>query len=106
MAKLDEDFIYQVYSVVEEIPEGTVATYKQIAELIDNPKNARLVGKALSYADLYGDYPCHRIVNSQGKLASSFHNQQYLLEVEGVKFKENGYVDLKNYQWKIKKDEM
>ncbi len=30
----DEDLIYQILSVVEEIPEGKVASYGQIAELI------------------------------------------------------------------------
>ena len=31
---LDEDLIYEILSVVEEIPEGCVATYGQIARLI------------------------------------------------------------------------
>ena len=44
---LDEDLIYEILSVVEEIPEGKVATYGQIARLIGREKNARLVGKVL-----------------------------------------------------------
>ena len=31
---LDEDLIYEILSVVEEIPEGKVASYGQIARLI------------------------------------------------------------------------
>ena len=53
--------IHQV--VVEEIPEGKVASYGQIAELIGKDKNARLVGKVLGMAEYYGDYPCHRAQN-------------------------------------------
>jgi|GEM_PF-4806347 len=30
---LDEDLVYEILSVVEEIPEGNVATYGQIAGL-------------------------------------------------------------------------
>lgn len=45
---LDEDLVYEILSVVEEIPEGNVATYGQIARLIGRPKNSRLVGKVLS----------------------------------------------------------
>ena len=45
--QLDEDLLYEILSVVEEIPEGCVATYGQIARLIGREKNARLVGKAL-----------------------------------------------------------
>ena len=37
----DEDLIYQVLSVVGEIPPGRVATYGQIARLIGREKNAR-----------------------------------------------------------------
>lgn len=37
-AILKEDLIYQILSVVEEIPEGHVATYGQIARLIGRRK--------------------------------------------------------------------
>ena len=45
---LDKDLLYEILSVVEEIPEGCVATYGQIARLIGREKNARLVGRVLS----------------------------------------------------------
>lgn len=54
---LDDRLIYEILSVVEEIPEGKVASYGQIANLIGREKNARLVGKVLSKAELYGSYP-------------------------------------------------
>lgn len=63
--KLDEDLIYEILSAVGEIPYGRVATYGQIARLIGRDKNARLVGRVLSRAEYYGDYPCHRVVNHQ-----------------------------------------
>ena len=56
---LDEGLIYEILSVVEEIPQGCVATYGQIAGLIGREKNSRLVGKVLSMAEYYGDYPCY-----------------------------------------------
>ncbi len=101
MAKLDESLLYQIYAIVEEIPEGKVATYGQIAKLSGHDKNARLVGKALSLADYYGDFPCHRVVNHQGRLAPNFTNQRELLEKEKVIFKENGCVNLKKSGIKI-----
>ena len=51
---LDEDLIYEILSVVEEIPAGKVASYGQIARLIGWDKNSRLVGKVLSMAEFYG----------------------------------------------------
>lgn len=96
---LDESLIYEILSVVEEIPEGRVASYGQIAQLIGRDRNSRLVGKVLSMAEYYGKYPCHRVVNHAGRLAPHFLNQRELLLDEGVEFKENGCVDMKKYQW-------
>ena len=85
---LDEDLIYEILSVVEEIPEGCVATYGQIARLIGREKNSRLVGKVLSMAEYYGQYPCHRVVNHAGRPAPGWREQEELLR-----------GDLKKYQW-------
>ena len=98
-AVLSEELIYEILSVVEEIPEGKVASYGQIAEMIGRKKNSRLVGKVLSMSEFYGEYPCHRVVNHAGRLAPFFHEQRGLLMREGVKFKENGYVDMKSCKW-------
>lgn len=96
---LDESLIYEILSVVDEIPEGNVATYGQIARLIGREKNSRLVGKVLSMSEYYGKYPCHRVVNHAGRLAPGWHEQKYLLQDEGVILKKENYVDLKKYQW-------
>lgn len=96
---LDESLIYEILSVVAEIPQGNVATYGQIAGLIDREKNARLVGKVLSMAEYYGSYPCHRVVNHAGRLAPGWHEQRQFLLDEGVPFKDEYHVNLRNCQW-------
>lgn len=96
---LDDQLIYEILSVVEEIPKGKVATYGQIAKLIGRDKNSRLVGKVLSEAGLYGDFPCHRVVNHKGRLAPGWSEQQLLLEQENVEFKPDGCVNMKLFQW-------
>ena len=96
---MDEKLIYEILSVVEEIPPGKVASYGQIARLIGRDNNARLVGKVLSQADGYGDYPCHRVVNHAGRLAPHFWEQRDLLLAEKVKFKDDTHVDMKLCQW-------
>ncbi|MBS5113055.1 MAG: MGMT family protein [Coprobacillus cateniformis] len=101
MSALNEEFLYQVFAIVEEIPQGFVATYGQIARLSGHDKNARLVGKALSLSEYFGKYPCHRVVNSQGRCAPGWLEQRTLLLQEGITFKDNGCVDLKKHQWKI-----
>ena len=97
---LNPEIIKSVLALVDEIPAGRVATYGQIARFIGRPKNARLVGKILSQAEIYGGkHPCHRVVNAAGRLAPGWEDQKHLLWAEGVDLKANGCVDLKHYQW-------
>ena len=96
---LNTDLIYEVLSVVDEIPEGRVATYGQIARLTGRDRNARLVGRILGMSEFYGNYPCHRVVNHAGRTAPGFRDQRRLLEAEGVAFRANGCVDLENFRW-------
>lgn len=99
MSRLDDDFIFQVLAVVDEIPEGMVATYGMVAKLSGKEKNARLVGRALANSSNYGEYPCHRVVNANGRLVPGWFQQKELLLREGVTFNSNGCVNLKEYLW-------
>ena len=96
---LQEHLIYEILAVVEEIPEGQVATYGQIARLIGREKNSRLVGKVLSMSQYYGKYPCHRVVNHTGRLAPGWPEQRALLENEGVPMQDEYHVCLQKCQW-------
>ena len=96
---MDDRLVYEILSVVEEIPMGKVASYGQIAKLVGRDKNARLVGKILRESELYGDFPCHRVVNHSGRLAPGWPEQRALLEDEAVEFKADGHVDMKRFQW-------
>lgn len=97
-----EAFFFNIYAIVNEIPSGFVASYQLLAQLSNHPKNSRLVGTALRCSSQYGDYPCHRVVHSDGSLVANWDEQKVLLIQEGVKFKDNGKVDMKACIWKIK----
>ena len=96
---LNDRLVYEILSVVSEIPVGRVASYGQIARLIGREKNARLVGKVLSQSELYGDYPCHRVVNHAGRLVPGWQEQRALLEAENVTIGPDDHVDMKKFQW-------
>ena len=98
--KLNHAFIDEVLAIANKIPYGRVTTYGNIAKLIGCDKNSRLVGKILGLSGTFGDYPCHRVVNSAGKLVNGWKEQRTLLIREGITFKTNGNVDLNKHLWK------
>ena len=55
----------------------------------------------MKQAGMYGDFPCHRVVNSKGRLTPGWEEQADLLEREGVTMKDAWHVDLKKHQWKV-----
>lgn len=99
--KFDES----IYQTVRLIPRGNVATYGQIALMSGHKGAARAVGNALHVNPYFGDVPCHRVVNAQGRLAPSFafggaDAQKRMLESEGVDVSDDNKVNLEKYQWR------
>lgn len=99
-------FQESVYRFLLTIPHGQVVTYRQIAILLDHPNAARAVGNALHRNPDGDTYPCYKVVDSNGQLASNFafggqDVQRQLLESEGIIVK-NGRVDLSKYQFQPK----
>ncbi len=97
-------FYQKVYEIVRRVPKGCVASYGQIARMAGSPRASRAVGYALHVNPMPGVIPCHRIVNREGRLAPAFafggtDAQRKLLEAEGVKVDEEGYVDIEKYCW-------
>lgn len=86
-----------VLALVRRIPRGHVATYGQLARLLGKPRHSRLVGRILGQSG--EGAPCHRVVDSTGRLAEAFHEQAARLTAEGVAIK-NGRVSLRDYGWK------
>ena len=80
-------FFILSYSVVAAIPEGCVVTYGQIASLVGRPQCSRMVGQAMHNVPEELHLPCHRVVNSRGRLVPGWTEQRVLLENEGVRFK-------------------
>ena len=86
-SNLSETFCNEVYSVVREIPAGSVVTYGDIAALLEMPQYSRMVGRALKQVPI-------------GRLVPGWDEQRQLLSDEGVSFRKNGCVDLKLHRWK------
>ena len=100
-----------VWDTVRKIPHGQVATYGQIAGLIQPPGGvkeqtykafgARWVGGAMAACP--PDVPWQRVINAQGKISQrrgdGHIRQRQLLEAEGLVFDERERINLKQYGW-------
>lgn len=92
------NFNERCYTVLKKVPKGKVTTYKEIAKAL-NSVAYRAVGTAMNKNPYAPKVPCHRVINSNGKIggfASGTKNKIILLKKEGIKIKDNK-VDLKKY---------
>lgn len=94
----------KVYIIIRQIPAGKVATYGQIAGIVDGC-TARMVGYALAaLSPNSNDVPWQRVINSQGKISPRSGGidsalQRQFLEAEGVIFDHKNRVDLDKFGW-------
>ena len=91
------NFNQRVYNLCKKIPKGRVSTYKLIATKLKT--NAyRAVGNALNKNPYAPVVPCHRVVNSDGRVggfAKGTKAKIRMLEKERIKIKKNKIVDFK-----------
>jgi len=96
--------LYQrIYAVVHHIPPQQVATYGQIARIVGGC-TPRAVGYAMAALPCDTDVPWHRVINSQGRISprrsgEGGAKQRQLLEGEGIRFDQQGRVDLNMVGW-------
>lgn len=94
-----EDLKQAVYEIVAAIPKGMVSSYGEVARLSGYPGYQRMVGRILRDVPDELGLPCHRVLNSQGRLVPGWNQQVSLLYDEGIMLKPNGYVDMKRFSW-------
>lgn len=100
----EADINHRIWQVVATIPHGTVATYGDIASSAGLGRAARRVGLALRRLPEASLIPWHRVINSQGRLSLPTgsleqQTQRIRLETEGIMFRKNNSIDLKQYGW-------
>ncbi|MBX3259471.1 MAG: MGMT family protein [Labilithrix sp.] len=92
----------RVWAIVKRIPRGRVATYGQLAEMIEHRLSPVGIGWAIRAAG-EGSIPWHRVINSKGTISTDGEHpglQRAMLESEGVVFDAEGRVDLETARWR------
>lgn len=62
------DFQLKVWETLLKIPMGRLSSYHNIAEQIGSPKASRAVGTAIGSNPVAFLIPCHRVIQSSGKI--------------------------------------
>ncbi len=78
-------FQKKVWRALSKIPFGKTASYKDVAEMIGNPKACRAVGTANGKNPLCIVVPCHRVISNDGSLGGytgGLSKKRYLLSLE------------------------
>jgi methylated-DNA-[protein]-cysteine S-methyltransferase len=90
------DFVKRTLAMCRQIPRGSVISYGGLATAVGSPRAARAVGSAMAANPVALIIPCHRVVQSGGRLGGFGGGGQAmkrrLLEWEGVAFDRCGRV--------------
>jgi len=86
------------------IPKGKVASYGQIAAMVDSPRAALQVGYILHDSGDDGVTPWWRVINSKGYISTKCEEhtknmQKELLESEGVEVNRDMRVDMEIFRF-------
>ncbi len=100
-----DEFSDRVYWLVDQIPEGAVATYGQIAFYAGSYGAARAVGTLMRNSLGNGvEVPWQRVINASGGISfkgdvNRAERQRDLLRREGIEFRGEWTFDLDAFQW-------
>ena len=92
----------RIYEVVEQVPSGRVTTYGDVAAVVGDNCDARVVGEALAEVKNPA-VPWQRVINAKGMISlrgATAVEQRKRLEAEGVIFDQRGRVNLKRFGWR------
>lgn len=96
-------FSEKCYNILKKVPRGKITTYKLIAEAL-NTRAYRVVGTAMKNNPYAPKVPCHRVINSNGKIgkfASGINKKISLLKKEGIPIKNNKIPNMKRYLYRF-----
>nr|WP_068893294.1 methylated-DNA--[protein]-cysteine S-methyltransferase [Pedobacter panaciterrae] len=79
------DFAQAVWKTLQEIPYGKTCSYKEQAEMMNNPKAIRAIASTNGRNRLAIIVPCHRVIGSDGNMtgyAAGIDKKKWLLKFE------------------------
>ncbi|MCL5729987.1 MAG: MGMT family protein [Candidatus Pacearchaeota archaeon] len=96
-------FYQKVYSLLRKVPRGRITTYRDLAHAAHS-KAYRAVGTAMNKNPYAPEVPCHRVINSDGRVggyASGTKKKIEMLKREGIPIKNGKVVNFEKYLHKF-----
>ena len=104
------DRMHRIWDTICDIPQGSVASYGQIAEIAGIPRGARQVGYALRHLPDNHAVPWHRVLQVSGKIAFEKDSRAYKEQSKRLMMEDvtviAGRVDMHKYRWQPDLDEL
>ena len=95
---MEKSFNQKCYDILRQVPEGYVTTYRDIAHKL-NCRAYRAVGNVMNKnPEIYGRTPCHRVVNSDGRVGGFRDDTKVKIDMltsEGIEIENNKIKNLK-----------
>jgi len=89
----------KIYKKLLEVPKGKITTYGELAKAVGLKNGQRAVGKIMNKNPYPVIIPCHRVINSNGKIGGYAYGQEIksnMLSKEGIKIQNGKILDLEN----------
>ena len=93
-----------VYKKLLQVPKGKVTTYGELAKAVGLKNGQRAIGKIMNKNPYPAIVPCHRVVNSNGKIGGYAFGQNIktnMLTKEGIKIQGGKILDFEKKIFKF-----
>jgi methylated-DNA-[protein]-cysteine S-methyltransferase len=93
-----------VYKKLIQVPKGKITTYGELAKAVGIKNGQRAIGRIMNKNPYPVIVPCHRVVNSDGKIGGYSYGKDVktnMLANEGIEIKNGKIIDFEKRIFKF-----
>jgi len=93
-----------VYKKLLQVPKGKITTYGELAKAVGLKNGQRAIGRIMNKNPFPVIVPCHRVVNSNGKIGGYAYGQDVknkMLTKEGIEIQNGKILDFEKRIYKF-----
>jgi len=93
-----------VYKKLLRVPKGKITTYGELAKAVGLKNGQRVIGRIMNKNPFPVIVPCHRVVNSNGKIGGYAYGQDVknkMLTKEGIEIQNGKILDFEKRIYKF-----